>query len=118
MDSEKGHKKRPYEPPKIYELEVDLTQAMGQTQCTMGRGASGACSRGNLPAGSGCADGPRVQGGVRGIPGHEPHGSPRVDEPRQGHGRPDHGHAGRRGEDRRRPAGLPLCAGAGRYTLG
>ena len=57
MVSEKGHKKRPYEPPKIYELEVDLTQAMGQTQCTVGRGASGACSRGNLPAGSGCGAG-------------------------------------------------------------
>jgi hypothetical protein len=57
MDSEKGHKKRPYESPKIYELEVDLTQAMGQTQCTNGEGASGACSSGNLPAGSGCGPG-------------------------------------------------------------
>jgi hypothetical protein len=57
MDPEKGQKKRPYESPKIYELEVDLTQAMGQTQCTAGRGASGACSRGNLPAGTGCGNG-------------------------------------------------------------
>ena len=57
MDSEKENKKRPYEPPRIYELEVDLTQAMGQTQCTAGRGASGACGRGNLPAGSGCNPG-------------------------------------------------------------
>ncbi|MBW2344835.1 MAG: hypothetical protein JRF53_12640 [Deltaproteobacteria bacterium] len=57
MDAENEHKKRPYKPPKIYELEVDLTQAMGQTQCSAGRGASGACSRGNLPAGSGCGAG-------------------------------------------------------------
>ncbi len=57
MDSENRREKLPYEPPKVYELDVDLTQAMGQTQCTAGRGASGACNRGNLPAGSGCGAG-------------------------------------------------------------
>ncbi len=40
-----------YEPPKIYEIDVDMTQAMGASQC--GKGASAthkACSAGNRPA--------------------------------------------------------------------
>jgi hypothetical protein len=47
MDSEKKGKKLPYEPPKIYELDVDMSQAMGKTSCTRGSTASAACTRGN-----------------------------------------------------------------------
>jgi hypothetical protein len=47
MDSEKKDKKLPYEPPKIYELEVDMSQAMGQTSCDNGNTASATCTRGN-----------------------------------------------------------------------
>jgi hypothetical protein len=56
MDKEK--KKKPYEPPLIYEMEVDLTQAMGQTQCGRGTNASGACNPGRNPAGVNCSAGP------------------------------------------------------------
>jgi hypothetical protein len=47
MSSEKKEKKLPYEPPKIYELDVDMSQAMGQTSCSRGNTASSTCSRGN-----------------------------------------------------------------------
>ena len=65
MGSGKKAKKYPYEPPVIYELQVDLKQAMGQTQCTAGQYAAGACSGGQTPfscivgstAGSLCRDG-------------------------------------------------------------
>jgi hypothetical protein len=65
MGSGKKEKKYPYEPPVIYELQVDLKQAMGQTQCTAGQFASGACSGGQAPfscrvgsnAGNRCTDG-------------------------------------------------------------
>ena len=67
MGSGKKAEKYPYEPPVIYELQVDLKQAMGQTQCSLGTYASGACSVGQSPfscqvgnaAGSRCADGGR-----------------------------------------------------------
>ena len=52
MVSEKKDGKRPYEPPKIYELEVDLNQAMGMTQCARGNQATGSCARGNNPGGA------------------------------------------------------------------
>ena len=47
MDSESKDKKLPYEAPKIYEIEVDMSQAMGQTTCTQGNTASSTCTRGN-----------------------------------------------------------------------
>ena len=55
MNSKKMDKKIPYEPPRIYELKVDMTQAMGQTMCNpTGDGASGACfPQGNQPGGTG-----------------------------------------------------------------
>lgn len=56
MDSEKRDKKRPYEPPKIYELEVDMTQAMGQSLCRNGSRAGGACNNG-AHAGTDCRNG-------------------------------------------------------------
>ena len=61
MVSEKKDGKRPYEPPKIYELEVDLNQAMGQTQCARGNRPAGACAIGNNPGGGGndCVSGRR-----------------------------------------------------------
>ena len=56
MDSTKGDKKRPYVPPKIYELEVDMAQAMGKSTCTTGAHASGQCANGSQ-AGSNCNNG-------------------------------------------------------------
>ena len=47
-------KKRRYEPPKVYDLDVDLTQAMGQTVCSVGNQAAGACNAGGTPAGVTC----------------------------------------------------------------
>ena len=61
MSSGKKDKKHPYEPPVIYELQVDLKQAMGQTQCTSGTYASGACSSGTNPYGTACNDGASAQ---------------------------------------------------------
>jgi len=58
MDSEEKRPKRPYEPPQIFEMDVDLTQAMGATQCGRGIAASGACSSGRNPAGVNCSAGP------------------------------------------------------------
>jgi hypothetical protein len=57
MSPEEKGKKRKYEPPNVYELQVDLTQAMGQTVCTVGRQAAGACQRGQTPAGVTCVTG-------------------------------------------------------------
>lgn len=61
MGSGKKEKKTPYEPPVIYELQVDLKQARGQTQCTAGQYASGACSGGQAPYGTACNDGASAQ---------------------------------------------------------
>lgn len=61
--------KRRYEPPKIYEIETDMTQAMGQSLCYQGRFAGGPCDRGagagtqcfnGLSADSTCTNGPRI----------------------------------------------------------
>jgi hypothetical protein len=67
---EKGEKRK-YEPPSVYELQVDLTQAMGQTVCTTGRQAAGACQRGQTPAGVTCVTGQSAstQCGAGGGPG-------------------------------------------------
>ncbi|MBW2029114.1 MAG: hypothetical protein JRH06_05085 [Deltaproteobacteria bacterium] len=56
MDS-KDKKKRPYEPPRVYELDVELSQAMGQTQCARGASASGSCSAGRGPTTTNCTNG-------------------------------------------------------------
>ena len=71
MDSDNRGKKRPYEPPKVYELDVELTQAMGQTQCTVGRNAAGSCSAGQNPASANCGPGQsaNVQCGAGQTPG-------------------------------------------------
>jgi hypothetical protein len=52
-------KKLPYEPPEIYELEVDMAQAMGKSACSNGNkiGASGKCNNGNKAGGGGCNHG-------------------------------------------------------------
>jgi hypothetical protein len=52
-------KKRRYEPPRIYEMEVDMTQAMGASLCTTGNRASGACNTGNRAAAN-CVNGSRA----------------------------------------------------------
>jgi hypothetical protein len=39
--------KRPYEPPKIIDLQVDYTQAVGATRCMTGPTATGQCTTGN-----------------------------------------------------------------------
>ncbi len=57
MTPEEKGKKRKYEPPSVYELQVDLTQAMGQTVCAAGRQAAGACQAGQTPAGVTCVTG-------------------------------------------------------------
>ena len=49
--------KKPYEPPKIVDLQVDYTQAVGQSRCVVGPTASGQCSAGNV-ATVACAQGP------------------------------------------------------------
>ncbi|MFH1490047.1 MAG: hypothetical protein ABII06_14185 [Pseudomonadota bacterium] len=60
MDSENKNKKRPYEPPQIFEMDVDLTQAMGATQCGRGIAAAGSCKAGPNPAGVNCSAGARA----------------------------------------------------------
>ena len=57
MTEEEREKKIKYEPPRVYELQVDLTQAMGQTVCTAGRSAAGSCQTGQGPAGVTCSTG-------------------------------------------------------------
>ncbi|MBN2124791.1 MAG: hypothetical protein JW821_10895 [Deltaproteobacteria bacterium] len=72
MDSKGNDKKRPYEPPRIYELDVDMTQAMGQSLCRTGSFAAGACDNGAQASGS-CQNG--AQAGVecdRGSSGRPP----------------------------------------------
>jgi hypothetical protein len=57
MSTEDKKGKRPYEPPKISALEVDLTQAMGQTQCSRGLSAAGACRPGRAAVSTTCNTG-------------------------------------------------------------
>lgn len=59
MEPNGKDKKRPYEPPRVYEMEVDMTQAMGASLCSNGTQASGACNAGNR-AGSTCGNGNRA----------------------------------------------------------
>jgi len=59
MASTEKDKKRRYEPPRIYEMEADLTQAMGQSLCSRGNQAVGACGVGGRAAGD-CRDGGRA----------------------------------------------------------
>jgi hypothetical protein len=47
MNEEKKNKK-PYEPPRIYDIAMDLHQAMGQSNCNPGSGAN-QCSNGTSP---------------------------------------------------------------------
>jgi len=77
MDSIKKDTKLPYEPPRIYELEVDMTQAMGASKCSTGSSATGStcrigrsyspsasCTSGNKASGSGprsCQSGNRAR---------------------------------------------------------
>jgi hypothetical protein len=60
MDSKDKNKKRPYEPPTIYELDVDMTQAMGQTNCSNGNRAAGLCLTGNRAGNPDCTFGNRA----------------------------------------------------------
>lgn len=62
----KGDKKdkRPYEPPKIYDLGVDFTQALGQT-CPGGGGETGDCPGGGT-AGTDCGGGGSASGSCPG----------------------------------------------------
>jgi hypothetical protein len=61
MGSIKKDRKLTYEPPKIYEIDVDMTQAMGASQCKKGVSATyKACSAGNRPAS--CTNGNRASG--------------------------------------------------------
>lgn len=62
MEPEHKGKRLPYEPPKIYELDVDLTQAMGQTRCNPGQRAAGACTNGAQAQAPGCTNGGRPAG--------------------------------------------------------
>lgn len=59
MNSDKKDGKRPYEPPRIYELEVDMAQAMGKSLCTKGNRVGGPCDHGNR-AGTDCSKGNRA----------------------------------------------------------
>lgn len=59
MVSREGDKKRRYEPPRIYEMETDMSQAMGQSLCGNGNRAAGACNIGNRAAGE-CRSGNRA----------------------------------------------------------
>jgi hypothetical protein len=48
MDSTGNDNKKPrYEPPRIFEMEVDMTQAMGATRCQAGTNATGPCNTGS-----------------------------------------------------------------------
>ena len=48
--------KKPYEPPKIVDLQVDYTQAVGATRCIAGPTATAQCTTGSQ-ATSVCSDG-------------------------------------------------------------
>ena len=62
MDSIKKDGKLPYEPPKIYELDLDMTQAMGATKCRTGASAAGyECKSGSSPTSS-CTNGSSASG--------------------------------------------------------
>ena len=65
MDSVKKDGKLPYEPPKIYELDVDMIQAMGASVCTIGASAAGwrVCSNGgNTRTTAACRNGTGASG--------------------------------------------------------
>jgi hypothetical protein len=48
MDPTGDHKKKlRYEPPRIYEIKVDMAQAMGATRCQAGTNATGRCNTGS-----------------------------------------------------------------------
>jgi hypothetical protein len=69
-------KKIPYEPPKIYDLEVDMDQATGQSVCTPnGNRAGGMCSNGTRASGD-CNNGNRAgtecDSGNNGAPPSQP----------------------------------------------
>ena len=53
-------KKRQYEAPKIVDLQVDYTQAVGQTRCLTGSTATGSCEAG-AAATTTCNTGPTFQ---------------------------------------------------------
>ena len=57
MGNDNKQKKRPYEKPQIHDVAVDLTQALGQTPCTLGSAAGSACSAGGNPGGINCYNG-------------------------------------------------------------
>jgi hypothetical protein len=59
MNTSKKDIKRKYEPPEIYEIESDITQAMGQSLCDRGQNAIGQCAIGNT-AGGACDIGGRA----------------------------------------------------------
>jgi hypothetical protein len=59
MDPKDKNKKRRYEPPKIYELDVDMTQAMGASVCKSGSQAASTCSNGPQAKGA-CSNGNRA----------------------------------------------------------
>lgn len=61
MDTGKG--KKQYEPPRIYELDVDLKQAMGASTCNPGNSASGACGTGGAANTGHCGSGGTAQNG-------------------------------------------------------
>jgi hypothetical protein len=48
--------RKPYEPPKIVDLQVDYTQALGLSRCVLGSAASGQCGVGTQ-ASSTCSTG-------------------------------------------------------------
>lgn len=49
--------KKPYEPPKIIDLQVDYAQAVGQSKCLTGGQATGQCTGGSTATGA-CNTGP------------------------------------------------------------
>ena len=51
--------KKRYEPPRIVDLQVDYTQAVGQSQCSAGGQAYGQCGTG-AQASSQCGAGPQA----------------------------------------------------------
>ncbi len=53
--------KKTYEPPKIVDLTVDYTQAVGQSQCVPGNNAAARCQAGSNAA-SQCYFGQRAGG--------------------------------------------------------
>jgi len=54
----------PYEPPEIYDLNIDFAQALGATRCspTGQSTASGICTNGSGTATGRCTNGPSTGG--------------------------------------------------------